>query len=87
MFRLVEPLAKFAGPSQGVVQFVAADQDVRERGVWGIVHPVAELKFLFVEANEVVVGCELNGVVILEIGLEDDFAGGLASSGATGNLG
>ena len=50
-------------------------------------HPVAELKFLFVEANKVVVGCELHGVVILEIGLQDDFAGGLAASGASGDLG
>ena len=82
----VEPLPQNPGPLQGVVKLVAADQDVGERGVRRVVHPTAELQFFFVEADEVVVGGILHGVVILKISLQNDFAGSLAASGASGDL-
>ena len=83
----VEPLAQSARPLQGVVEFVAADEDVGQGGVGRVVHPAAELQFFFVEADEVVAGGVLHGVVILKISLQHDFAGRLAASGASGNLG
>src|SRR5579862_7194737 len=50
-------------------------------------HPAPELQLFFVEANEVVAGGILDGVVVLKISLQDDLAGSLAASGASGDLG
>ena len=49
-------------------------------------HPAAELQLFFVEADEVVAGGVLHGVVILEISLQHNFAGSLAAPGASGHL-
>ena len=49
-------------------------------------HPAAELQFFFVKAQEILTRGVLHGVVILKIGLKDNFARSLASSGASGNL-
>ncbi len=87
MARGIEPLAQSSRPLQGVVEFVAADQHVGQRGVGRVVHPAAELQLFFVEADEVVAGGVLDGVVILEISLQHDLAGSLAASGASSDLG
>src|SRR5690349_6719359 len=50
-------------------------------------HPTAELQFFFVEADEVVASGVLDGVVILKISLQHDFAGSLAAPGAPSHLG
>ena len=77
--RLLEPLPERPGPLQRVVEFVAADQHVGKRRVWRIVHPAAELEFFFVEADEVVACGELHGVVILKVGLKNNFSRRLAA--------
>src|SRR5579872_5409445 len=83
----VKPLSQSSRPLQGVVEIVAADEHVRKGGVRRVVHPAAELQFLFVEADEVVLRGVLNRVVILKISLQNHVARGLAASGASGNLG
>src|SRR5579862_125856 len=82
----VKPLSQSSRPLQGVVQIVTAAEHVRQGGVGRVVHPAAELQFLFVEADEVVLRGVLNRVVILKISLQNHFAGGLAASGASSNL-
>src|ERR1700687_25763 len=72
---------------QRVVEFVATHQYVGQRGIGRVVHPAAELKLFLIEADEVVSGCVLNGVVVLEISLQHNFAGSLAAACASGDLG
>jgi hypothetical protein len=50
------------------------------------VHPAAELKFFVVEAGEIVAGGELHGIVVGRKSLQNNFAGRLAATSATGNL-
>ena len=45
-------------------------------------HPAAVLQFLGDEAGVVVVGGELDGVVVGVIGLDEDLAGKVAATGA-----
>ena len=49
-------------------------------------HPTAELKLFFVEADEVVACGVLDGVVILKVSLKNNLARSLAASRASGDL-
>src|SRR5579863_6368202 len=85
--RRFEPLAEQAGPLEGIVKLVAADEDVGKRRVGRVVHPTAKLELLFIEADEVVAGGELDRVMILKVSLQNHFTGGLSASGTSGDLG
>src|SRR4029079_10930087 len=85
--RLFEPSAESAGPFERVIHSLAANQDVGERAVGRLVHPAAEAKFFFVEADKVVLGGVLHGIVILKISLQYHLAGSFAAPGASGDLG
>src|SRR5205814_10064553 len=86
MPRPVEPFAQKPGPLQSVIQLVAADKHVGQCRIRRVMHPSAELQFLFVEANEVVARGVLHGIMFLEISLQYHLAWRLPAPGATGNL-
>src|SRR4029077_16838528 len=83
----VEPLAENTGPSQSIAEVIAAHEDIGERGIGRVMHPAPKTKLLFVKADEIVLRRVLDGVVILKVCLKNDFAGRLAATGATGDLG
>lgn len=82
-----EHAAEFGGPGFGLVLAFAADEDVGEGGEGRIAHGLAEGCFLFVELGVVLFGGEADGVVVGVDGLDEDFAGAVATAGAAGGLG
>src|SRR5664280_2774974 len=82
-----EPLAQDARPGQRLVEFAAAHQHVADGVERRVVHPATEANFFFVESMVVVRGGELDGVVVGKKCLQHDFAGSVASPGASRNLG
>ena len=49
-------------------------------------HPRAKLELFVIESGEIVASRELDGVVILKIGLQDNFARRIAAPGASRDL-
>src|SRR5258708_26510190 len=78
---LLEPSAARAGPLERLIQLVAANKNIGQRGVRRIMHPTAEAQFFLIETGEVVAGGVLHRIVVLKIGLQNYFAGRVASAG------
>ena len=63
------------------------NDDIGERDVGRIVHPLAVLHLALDQGVEIVLGRALDGVVVGMVSLHEDGAGKLAASGASGDLG
>src|ERR1700733_10506094 len=72
---------------QCLIKLVAANQNIGQSRIRGIMLPASQRKFLFIKSGEIVASGVLHGVMILKISLQNHFAGRLASPGASGNLG
>ena len=81
-----EHASEFGGPGFGLVLAFAADEDVGEGGEGRVAHGLAEGGFFFVELRVVLLGGEADGVVVRVDGLDEDFAGAFATTGAAGGL-
>src|SRR5580658_5327200 len=82
----LKPLTQESRPFERLVQLAAANQDIGQRGVWGVVHPAAETQFFFVESRKVMAGGVLDRIVILKISLQHNFSRRLSAPGASGDL-
>src|ERR1019366_416072 len=81
-----EPLPQNARPGQRFVELAAAHQHVADGVEWRVMHPAAEAYFFLVEAMVIVRGGELDGIVVRKKCLQHNFAGGVATPGASRNL-
>src|SRR5579871_4570846 len=82
----LEPFSQLSRPLQRFFQFIATYNYICQRGVRRVVHPTAEAKLLLVKAYKIMARGVLHCVVILKIRLQDDFAGRLSASCASGYL-
>src|SRR6266403_207228 len=78
MPRLLEPAPEFTRPGQRLIQFLAADEHIRNRAVRRIVHPGAKLQLFFVEPGKVVPSRKLHRIVSLKISLQHNLPRRLA---------
>src|SRR5262249_20753569 len=70
-----------------LIQILAAQQDIRDRCKWWIVHPAAVLQLFLIETAVVVCGGKLNGGMLGKVGLQDKPSEGVAASPAFRHLG
>jgi len=75
-----------AGPANRVLDFAVAHENGGERGERRIVQDAAEVSFLLVEGNVVLLGGVLDRVMFGIVGLDENFSGEFAASRASGNL-
>src|SRR5208283_2711693 len=69
------------------VEFIAADENIGQRGVWRIMHPTAEAQLFLVESGEIVTSGVLHRVMVLKISLQNHFSRRLPAPRSSRNLG
>ena len=77
-----KPAAKNIGPSEGLSQRFALDDEVGQHAGWGIMHPAAILQFFGDESGVIVSGGALDGIVLRVIGLDEDATWEFSPAGA-----